>query len=426
MKRWLAALLVALSLFAPAVHAACLQDWSSTAANNTDVGSIDWAEGMSPGSVNDSARAMMADVAKWRDDTSGALTTAGGTTAYTLTTNCTFTAYADGMRLSVVANATNTGASTLNVDSVGAKALRKVTSSGEVALAAGDIKQAGHYILQYDASANSAAGAWIVLNPTPGSSGDFAGPASSTDNAIVRFDGTGGKTGQNSGVTIDDSDNVTGVGTLTTTGAITSGGNVGVTGTVTASGNINSSSGEVQENGVAISPIGSQTIWVPAGAMVARTTNGCAEGSTETTTNKVMLKTCDFDASTGEFAQFTIAMPTGWNEGTLTAQFFWKHASTTTNFGVVWQIRCVSLSNDDAGDTAFGDLQSMPDTGGTTNDIYVTSVTAAITCAGTPAAGDLTSFEVIRGAANGSDTLAIDAGLLGVKLIYTTSAATDD
>lgn len=34
--------------------------------------------------------------------------------------------------------------------------------------------------------------------------GDFVGPASSTDNAVVRFDGTGGKTGQNSGVTIDD------------------------------------------------------------------------------------------------------------------------------------------------------------------------------------------------------------------------------
>lgn len=38
-----------------------------------------------------------------------------------------------------------------------------------------------------------------------------SGPASSTDNAIVRFDGTGGKTLQNSGVLIDDSDNITGV-----------------------------------------------------------------------------------------------------------------------------------------------------------------------------------------------------------------------
>ena len=51
--------------------------------------------------------------------------------------------------------------------------------------------------------------------------GDFSGPGSATDNAIIRFDGTGGKTGQNSGVTIDDSNNVTGFGTLATSGAAT-------------------------------------------------------------------------------------------------------------------------------------------------------------------------------------------------------------
>lgn len=37
-----------------------------------------------------------------------------------------------------------------------------------------------------------------------GGTGDFVGPASSTDNAIVRFDGTTGKLGQNSVVTISD------------------------------------------------------------------------------------------------------------------------------------------------------------------------------------------------------------------------------
>lgn len=35
------------------------------------------------------------------------------------------------------------------------------------------------------------------------------GPASSTDNALVRFDGTDGKTVQNSGITVDDSGNFT-------------------------------------------------------------------------------------------------------------------------------------------------------------------------------------------------------------------------
>ena len=35
------------------------------------------------------------------------------------------------------------------------------------------------------------------------------GPASATDNALARFDGTGGKTVQNSGITVDDSGNIT-------------------------------------------------------------------------------------------------------------------------------------------------------------------------------------------------------------------------
>ena len=39
-------------------------------------------------------------------------------------------------------------------------------------------------------------------------------PGSSTDNAVVRFNGTGGATIQNSGVTIDDSNNVTGTAFL--------------------------------------------------------------------------------------------------------------------------------------------------------------------------------------------------------------------
>jgi hypothetical protein len=45
--------------------------------------------------------------------------------------------------------------------------------------------------------------------------GDASGPASATDNAIARFDGTTGKLVQNSGLAIDDSNNVTGVARLT-------------------------------------------------------------------------------------------------------------------------------------------------------------------------------------------------------------------
>lgn len=51
-----------------------------------------------------------------------------------------------------------------------------------------------------------------------GSGGDVMGPLSSTDNAISRFDGTTGKLVQNSVVTIGDTGNVSGIGTLRASG----------------------------------------------------------------------------------------------------------------------------------------------------------------------------------------------------------------
>jgi len=43
-----------------------------------------------------------------------------------------------------------------------------------------------------------------ILDSLLSGGGSFSGPGSSTDNAVVRFDGTGGSTGQNSAVQIDD------------------------------------------------------------------------------------------------------------------------------------------------------------------------------------------------------------------------------
>ena len=170
---------------------------------------------------------------------------------------------------------------------------------------------------------------------------------------------------------------------------------------------------------------GLHTLWVPATAMVSRTTNGAASGTAETTTNKVMLATLDFDTATQEFAQFFVRMPKSWNEGTVTFAPTWSHASTTTNFGVVWGLAGVAFSNDDAADTAFGTAQTSTDTGGTTNDVYVGPTSSAITIAGTPAAEDFVVFQVNRTVSDGSDTMAIDARLHGVTLYFTLDAATD-
>jgi microcystin-dependent protein len=121
--------------------------WSRTAANNaTADGSINWAEGQAPSTVNDSARAMMAAAAKYRDDVSGSLATGGTSTAYTLTTNQAFDSLANmnGATLAFTAHVTNGAAATLNVDGLGAKAINYASGSAVPAgaLVAGTIYRA--------------------------------------------------------------------------------------------------------------------------------------------------------------------------------------------------------------------------------------------------------------------------------------------
>jgi len=172
-------------------------------------------------------------------------------------------------------------------------------------------------------------------------------------------------------------------------------------------------------------PVGKQPIYIPATAMVARTTNGAASGTAEMTTNKQMVKTLDFDTTTQEFAQFSIRMPKAWNESTVTFIPTWSHAATTTNFGVVWALEAVAISNDDTLDASWGTAGTSTDTGGTTNDLYEGPESSAITIGGTPAEGDTVYFQVKRNVSDGSDTMAVDARLHGILLYITTNAATD-
>ncbi len=101
--------------------------WSRTASSNATADStINWAEGMAPSAVNDSARAMMARLAEWRDDVSGTIATAGTSAAYTVASNQGFDNFADmnGAMIAFVRHATSAATVTLNVDGLGAKPLR--------------------------------------------------------------------------------------------------------------------------------------------------------------------------------------------------------------------------------------------------------------------------------------------------------------
>jgi len=171
---------------------------------------------------------------------------------------------------------------------------------------------------------------------------------------------------------------------------------------------------------------GRHAVNVSASAMLPSATGGCAAlVQIATTANQPDIVSLDFDASTQEYAQFSIPMPKSWDEGTVTFVPVWSHAATATNFGVVWDLQAVAISDDDPISAAYGTAQTSTDTGGTTDDLYKGPESSAITVAGTPAAEDVVFFRLSRVATDGSDTMTIDARLHGIVLFITTDAEND-
>lgn len=126
--------------------------WSHTPNDNADADSaINYREGQAPSSVNDSARAAMAVLAKYRDDITGAIVTGGTGTAYTVSTFTGFDTLADmnGQMVAFTPHATNGATVTLNVDGLGAKPLRP---SPGVELAASSLILGTPYVATYNNS----------------------------------------------------------------------------------------------------------------------------------------------------------------------------------------------------------------------------------------------------------------------------------
>ena len=183
--------------------------------------------------------------------------------------------------------------------------------------------------------------------------------------------------------------------------------------------------GTLKSGTAAVKIAGKETIWVPSGAMYGAETNGADAKQIETTATRPDMKVLDFDAGTAEYAQFSVAMPKSWNEGTITYQVYWTPGSTNTG-NCIFGLQAVACADNDTIDVAYGTQIEVTDAGiGTVEDQQITSESSAMTVAGSPAAGELTYFQLLRDAADGSDTFSADARVLGVKLFYTTDAAND-
>ena len=183
--------------------------------------------------------------------------------------------------------------------------------------------------------------------------------------------------------------------------------------------------GSVQSNGSAVKVAGKETMWVPAAAMYPNTTNG-ADGpnQVELTAGQPEVKSLDFAEDADDFAQFSVAMPKSWNEGTLTYQPYWS--VTGSDVGTVqWGLQAVAISDDEDIDSAFGTavLTTAKAASGTADDLMISDESGAMTVGGTPAAGDNVFFQIYRDVSGGSQTDA--ARLIGIKIFFTTDAAND-
>ena len=164
-------------------------------------------------------------------------------------------------------------------------------------------------------------------------------------------------------------------------------------------------------------------MFIAAGSLLAAITNG-ATGPTqiERPTNGQNLVVMDFPDASTRYAHFAVDMPTDYDGGTFTAEFEWTNANANTQV-CRWQIEARAYTDDDSLDQAWGTAQAVDDANlNAAYDFMRSAATAAVTAAGTPAAGKRMHFRIARLGGHANDTLASDARLIGVRIVFTRTA----
>lgn len=129
---------------------------------------------------NAAARTDYASAADIIDQNLSYYVATGAANTYAITPSPAITAYAEGQRFVFRASATNTGTSTLNVNSLGAITIQ--TPDG-AALAAGDIVVGGYYEVVYDAF--DTPDRWVLMSPV--SNAPFTAAADVDHDATTNF-----------------------------------------------------------------------------------------------------------------------------------------------------------------------------------------------------------------------------------------------
>lgn len=126
--------------------------WSEVDGSNTSVSPDGWPSGTFPNQVEPIGRSTMGAIKRFWDRINGTQSSTGSLNAYIYTPiNVSFpTAYVTGEAYTFKANFANTGAATLNINSLGAKNIFKQGVSGPIALSGGEIQIGQFVTVMYD------------------------------------------------------------------------------------------------------------------------------------------------------------------------------------------------------------------------------------------------------------------------------------
>jgi hypothetical protein len=141
--------------------------WSESDSSNTTTPPAGWPAGILPSQVEPIGRAMMGAIKRWYDHTNATLTSTGSSNAYVLTYSVAPTSIATGDKFAFIANFTNTGTATLNINSLGAISITRLAGA---TLQSGDLQSGAVVEVVYDGTEFqfiNTNGAFYISNPDP-------------------------------------------------------------------------------------------------------------------------------------------------------------------------------------------------------------------------------------------------------------------
>ncbi len=157
--------------------------------------------------------------------------------------------------------------------------------------------------------------------------------------------------------------------------------------------------------------------WISAASMWPTLTSGASgQALAETSTNKNNIWAVDFLTGVSSRAEATYIMPSDWDGGTITCKFYWSVPGSST-VAVTWQVQARGYGDGSTLDATSGTAVTVNDAGsGTASQLRISAATAAVTVAGSTAAGSMVQFRFSR--RGDTDSMPSTARLRGVLVSY--------